>query len=894
MSFKAFFLSLTIVAMLMFSAFGTIPVYADDGTTTASTEVSAPSASTEESAPPAAEDSSTAQPEASAVATDATAQPEESPVATEATAQPEETAVATEATAQPEETAVATEATAQPEATAAPEVSPAPTLEQLPDNTTVTVVNSDGEAQPLATQESADAIASAYDPIWCPEGQSPTPSANGCTSSFSSFTALLTYLQANESDPNYQQAGTIYIQNGQYLGGESSIVINPTPSATSLNNYNLTLQGGWNTVDNTTTDTTQFNVPITVGSSGNPWIGSLTFNNIFISGVGNQTGLTAYSAGDITVSNVQVTNSQTGADLTAGGQVTVDNSKFNNNKKAGAKIKSGTQTVVTNSEFNGNGYGVNLNSDASVSLSQVLANNNGQYGADVTAVGNVNISDSVFSGNVSYIYHCWSKTATGGYGLKVVTTTGNIDAGGVQANNNYEFGAYLTGSDIFVHAGSDTFGKSTFDNNGYGLKVVSQAPAGTTVTNDNYVTLQSVEANNNKLFGADVQADRSVTVNNSFFNGNKSYTYSCKGNTYSGYGLQVVTTYGIYLTDVTASENNLFGAHLDGQQVNIYGGYFNNNGSGSANNLTGKGIEIISDSLISISDIEANNNQLFGANMQAVDNVTITKGFFNGNKVYSYSCKGQSVAGGGYGLQIVTGGDITITTIGASDNYSYGAHLTGANVDISSAASGVLNTFDNNGSGSLQNPTGEGLKIVSSKNVSLLDISASNNQLFGANIKADGDVSITASIGATSLFNGNKAYTYSCKGSTYAGYGLKVVSTNGDISLTNIAADKNYDYGAHLEGANVYVSYGSFSNNGTGNPSDHVGKGLEVISSGDLLTQVNLYQVHADNNQLFGADIQADGIVLVNTSTFSGNLSYTSTCKGKTYDGYGLKGVHRR
>ena len=66
-----------------------------------------------------------------------------------------------------------------------------PSWTDVPNNTTVTVLNSAGESQPLTTQGAADAIASTSDPIWCPAGQSPIPGVNGCTQTFPSFGALL-------------------------------------------------------------------------------------------------------------------------------------------------------------------------------------------------------------------------------------------------------------------------------------------------------------------------------------------------------------------------------------------------------------------------------------------------------------------------------------------------------------------------------------------------------------------------------------------------------------------------------------------------------------------------------------------------------------------------------
>src|SRR5687768_13985448 len=60
---------------------------------------------------------------------------------------------------------------AQEASAPAADTPPADLLSQVPENTSVTVLNADGQAEPLATQEAANAIASTTDPIWCPQGQ---------------------------------------------------------------------------------------------------------------------------------------------------------------------------------------------------------------------------------------------------------------------------------------------------------------------------------------------------------------------------------------------------------------------------------------------------------------------------------------------------------------------------------------------------------------------------------------------------------------------------------------------------------------------------------------------------------------------------------------------------
>jgi hypothetical protein len=359
---------------------------------------------------------------------------------------------------------------------------------------------------------------------------------------------------------------------------------------------------------------------------------------------------------------------------------------------------------------------------------------------------------------------------------------------------------------------------------------------------------------------------------NSVFSGNISYSCYCGCQTANGgYGLRVVSNGPVALDSVAANDNYLFGAHLEGSGVTIFGSTFSNNGSDSSKTLTGRGLEIESAGEVTLASVEANNNQLFGANIQAAGNVTVSDAFFNGHKVYTYSCKGKSsLAGGGYGLKIVTSERIAMFHVEASDNYLYGADLTGVEVTIND---GFFN--DNR----------DGLTVHSDGAVSLTRVEANDNRLFGANIDASGFVSVN-----DSFFNGNKSYTSSCYCKTYYGYGLQVVTTD-FVLLNNVTANDNNLFGAHLEGTGFSLSLSTFSNNGTGSGNQPLGRGLEVVSTGED-NAVSLYAVTADNNQLFGANIQAEGMVFVNSSTFSGNLSYTSSsCKDKTYYGYGLQVV---
>lgn len=829
---RTFFLSFSILAFLLFSTIGTTTVYADDGSGT----------------DPSAAETTTPTEET---------QPEE-PVA-------DETPPPTEETPPAVETPAPTEATPPAETPVTEEAAPTETIEvilaQVPDNTTVTVLNTEGEALPLVSQQAAETIAAGYDPIWCPAGQVPTPGENGCTPSFSSFDELLAFLQANESAAAYQQAGTIYIQQGNYMGGETTIDFNAY-SFTQFNNYDLTLQGGWDTNYQPSDGapvftTTNFNVPIIIGSSSNPWGGSLTLNNIFISGVSDQTALTLYSNGDVNLNDVEVTNSQSGASLHAGQNVNVQRSKFNNNGSGNVEDPVGK--------------GLEVVSGGSVTLASVEANYNQIYGADIQAVGNVTVTNGFFNSNQGYYYlNGWVYE---GYGLKIVTS-GNVSLSSVTADDNYLFGASLEGA--LVNVSDSSFSNNQSDwhehSTGSGLKVVS--------TSD--VTLAGVTANNNQIFGADINTAGEVNVTNSFFNGNKSYTYSQDGEkSYYGYGLHIFTTDDISLINVEATDNNLYGALLEANDVAVDTANFSNNGSGDALALTGYGLKVVSENDVALIRVTANNNQKFGADIQATGAVAIQASFFNGQIAYYHDYFTGEILqrDGGYGLHVVTLGPIALKDVEAQGNYLYGAHLEGGNTTVENSV------FANNGSGVITSPTAYGLKINSTDKVTLIGVNASNNQLFGADIQAAKAVVIT-----NSFFSGHQTVTFSPDtGLTFYGYGL-TVNTQDNITLNGVAANFNNLWGASLTGNNVTVYNSQFNNNVSDSNIFIDDTGLIINASG----YVDIFRVEAKENRLIGATINAQGDVFITDSTFTDNRGYTcvySWCPegSLVYHGFGLQ-----
>ncbi|MGZ9223479.1 MAG: hypothetical protein ACXW4Q_15340, partial [Anaerolineales bacterium] len=127
--------------------------------------------------------------------------PTEPPSATEAATEPP--VVATEAPV--ESTPVPVEATSTPEPVQATPTEAADTAEDIPvtellsqvsEGTDLVVLDANGEVLSLASQDAAEIIQVA-DPIWCPEGQTPTIGLNGCTASFASIFDLLNDMNTN-------------------------------------------------------------------------------------------------------------------------------------------------------------------------------------------------------------------------------------------------------------------------------------------------------------------------------------------------------------------------------------------------------------------------------------------------------------------------------------------------------------------------------------------------------------------------------------------------------------------------------------------------------------------------------------------------------------------------
>ena len=362
------------------------------------------------------------------------------------------------------DTPVPTEAVPTDKAPVTEEEAPiAELLNQAPENTDLVVLDENGEALSLTSQEALNTILET-DPMWCPAGV--LPGGTGCTTNFGTIGELIADMTTNTG--TYDENGIIYFTSTP--GASFSLTTTSLGAAdfNTLNDFNLTLQGGWNGLDGasaTFTGQTDFGTnTLTVGSLANPWIGNISLNNFSFSNVSSGAAVIVYtSSGNITLDNVDVLN-QTNNTFTAtinstSGNITLQNgSSFDGNSSDqsqgfSATTGSGSITIsdTTFSESFRNGIG-NTSDGATLSAQTVTLNNVTATGSDGDGI-TINSANIVTLNNVTAMNN---GTESGAAGL-----AGN-DGSGVFINGN-------VGSRVIIIGGTYT------GNQEYGVEVATPA-----------------------------------------------------------------------------------------------------------------------------------------------------------------------------------------------------------------------------------------------------------------------------------------------------------------------------------------------------------------------------------------------------------------------------------
>ena len=222
----------------------------------------------------------------------------------------------------------------------------------MPAGTQVVVTDASGSVIPLGSQAAAQAVVKG-DPMWCPSGVN--PGGAGCTGSQSSFSALLGSISGKTV------AGTIWIETSydSSIGDSGGVNINGT-SLGIIENYALTLKGGWNGSLGSLaaiTGTSTFNVPLWIS-----WNSDVSLSDIIVTGAtsSSSAALYIYTPTNVTLTRVNV----------------------HNNAGSGAMIINhyGTGAVtVSSSTFSANaaGDGLDIYSKGTITLNSVTASGNG-------------------------------------------------------------------------------------------------------------------------------------------------------------------------------------------------------------------------------------------------------------------------------------------------------------------------------------------------------------------------------------------------------------------------------------------------------------------------------------------------------------------------------------
>jgi hypothetical protein len=579
--------------------------------------------------------------------------------------------------------------------------------------------------------------------------------------------------------------------------------------------------------------------------------GAITLTNVTASDNGDYGSSVYNDAEDYAVSvdpSVFNNNAGTGLEIYSAGAITLADITANDNGYGGAYLDNtgGTEgiTISGTNVFNENGEdGLSVSSNGAVSLTNVTASANLGYGVSIcNCSSGVTLSGSlVFNGNAYDGLYAVTAGGVDGSGASItalangasgisVEAYDDIDLNNLSASNNVNSGVYLTNDNLGSGSISIT-GTNVFNSNGsWGLEAYSNGDisvydvtagadaytgnflAGVFLNNINTggagdiaifggtlgyngsegayiesagaISLYDVYADYNTGTGAYLQNNYNsgygVTVDTGSFNSNQNF------------GLQVLSEGGISLTDVVASQNSLSGAYLD-----------NSDGSGNVfvdpsvfNGNDAHGLEVLSAGDITLIDVTANGNGENGALLDncnwapaactTIADVSIMNSNFDGN----------TSSGDEMGLEINSGGDVTLDSISASNN------LYGDGADVYEFGSLIVRDSSFNDNYSTEDEWGWGLYVGGYGNVTLTNVIASENgsdiYAGGVYVETDGDISIDPS-----EFSNN-----------FNGYGLELYA-GGDILLDHVTADGNDFDGAYLEAAgDAIIVCSQFNDNG--------------------------------------------------------------------------------
>lgn len=545
--------------------------------------------------------------------------------------------------------------------------------------------------------------------------------------------------------------------------------------------------------------------------------------------VGNRSnGLYIRSKGAITLSNITANGSTNGSgayldndEPDAVGSVTINGANyFNGNNNYGLLIDSRGAVSLTNIIADGNKTedGVNIENcnmssgvclgSGDVTLTGTLQfTNNGNDGNDdglyVNSGGNVTMADVLATGNRdegveisntssnanAFVQIDGTNIFTGniGNGL-IVTSKGAIMASNITANGSVnDSGARLNNDQTGAVGGVTVTGTNSFSGNyDYGLEIDSRGA----------VSLNNITADNNiTLYGVDIynagtgaSGDVTITGTNSF-SGNDDF------------GLQIYSLGAVNLNNITADGNktqdgvNIENCSWGGSSIGCRGNgdvtiTGANSFSGNGNGAGDYGLNILSGNNVTLENVNANGNQDSGVyidNTRSSSNASVT---MNGVNDISNNLND--------GLVVYSDGSIRLNEITANFNGT-ARDDNGAELDNDTGSGDVIITGYYN---SFSNNAGPGLYISTRGNIELYfatitDNNTASGSLNGAQFTTPGTTSNSARI-YCSIFGNNKGYgldAWNFENSlTFVGLNSFYGNPSGDYRFNGTASFVDPDY----------------------------------------------------------------------------------------------------
>jgi len=451
------------------------------------------------------------------------------PTATEEPTQPpvESTETPVVETPAPTETPVSTEETpvVEDQAPALEEAVPSELLAQVPEDTNVVVLDEQGQALVLGSQDAADALVTS-DPVWCPASvAAPTPGLNNCSVSYAGITELLDAMRVNPTA--FDEDGTIFLEKPAGLGFTTPLILDDSATSlfgsfATLSAFNLIIQGGWNVSPNTFSGHTNFGASgviegyVLIGSAINPWAGNITLRDINVSGISVANSVTVYtSSGNIVLSDVEV-GQQRGTNYTAyldsnSGNIIVGDTSFFAGDNTGGDRNKGFYAETTTGSISITGTG------SSPTFQNARGTDPANYNGATLSAPTVTLTNVISQDN--------DGNGIAIFNANVVTLT-NVTSGVVDPNpaTPYAEGNGLSG--VLVNGtGSTTvtINGGSFNRNGrYGIEILSGG-AISIVSNPSY------DGNVLGNFFENTPPDTSITSNPSSPTNNASATFSFTG-----------------------------------------------------------------------------------------------------------------------------------------------------------------------------------------------------------------------------------------------------------------------------------------------------------------------------------------------------------------------------